>query len=120
MGTHLVSIYFELVKLSSEDGKTYSLNAMSGEEIWSQKAGGEVLNGLAIPEDFQEPRCAASTIHFMDELVMMEKMMADMFNDEEGVEQTDDFDVKKARANLNADPEEVASALKAEEAAKDK
>ena len=68
---------------------------MSGEEIWSQKTGGEVLNGLAIPEDYQEPRCAGATIHFMDELVMMEKMMADMFSDEDGVEQTDEFDMKK-------------------------
>ena len=31
----------------------------------------------------------------MDELVMMEKIMADMFDDEPGIEQTTDFDRKK-------------------------
>merc|ERR1711990_22920 len=88
------------VLFSSEDGKTYSLNAVTGEEVWSQQTGKEVLHGIAISEDFQEPRCAGSTIHFMDELVMMERIMADMFDDEPGFEQTTEFDRKKAKENL--------------------
>merc|ERR1712131_145090 len=68
----------------------YSLNAVTGEEVWSQATGKEVLYGLAIPEDYQETRCAAQTIHFMDELVMMEKIMSDMFGDEDGMEQIEE------------------------------
>jgi len=94
------------VIFSSEDGKTYSLNAMSGEEIWSQHTGNEVLNGLAMSEDMTEPRCAGATIHFMDELVLMEKMMEEMFAMDD-VEQVEELDIKKARANMNADPDEL-------------
>ena len=85
---------FQIWIFSTESGKTYSLNAVTGEEVWSQATGKEVLYGLAIPEDYQESRCAAQTIHFMDELVMMEKIMSDMFDDEDGMEQIGEFDRK--------------------------
>ena len=85
---------FEILIFSTESGKTYSLNAITGEEVWSQATGKEVLYGLAISEDYQETRCAAQTIHFMDELVMMEKIMSDMFDEEDGMEQMGEFDRK--------------------------
>lgn len=91
------------VLFSTESGKSYSLNAITGEEVWSQATGKEVLYGLAIPEDYQETRCSAQTIHFMDELVMMEKIMSDMFDDEDGMEQMAEFDRKSAQAVLNGD-----------------
>ena len=87
-------IGFKFYLFSTESGKTYSLNAITGEEVWSQATGKEVLYGLAIPEDYQEARCAAQTIHYMDELAMMEKIMSDMFDDEDGMEQIGEFDRK--------------------------
>jgi len=69
--------------------------------------GREVLKGLAISEDMAEPRCAAATIHYMDELVMMEKMMEDMFNMDD-IEKVDEPDMKKARANLETDADDLA------------
>ena len=44
---------------STEGGQTYALNSLDGKEIWSVKTGEEVIYGLAIPEDFQDPRCGA-------------------------------------------------------------
>ena len=41
-----------------------------------------------------EPRCAGATIHFMDELVLMEKMMEEMFAMDD-VEQVEELDIKK-------------------------
>ena len=40
----------------------------------------------------KEPRCAGASIHFMDEIIMMEKIMEDMFEDEPNLEQTGNFD----------------------------
>lgn len=59
-----------------------------------EHTGREVLNGVAMSEDVVEPRCAAATIHYMDELVAMEKMMEDMFNMGD-VEKVDEPDMKK-------------------------
>ena len=77
---------------STEGGITHAFNGITGEEIWSVKTGSEVLFGLAIPEDFQDPRCGASTIHFMDEMIMMDKIFEEMFDDEEAMEKADEDD----------------------------
>ena len=45
-------------------------------------------------KDFTEPRCAGATIHFMDELILMEKMMEEMFSMDD-VEQVEELDIKK-------------------------
>ena len=60
-----------------------ALRAEDGEELWNVKTGKEVLYGLAIHEDYQDPRCHAETIHFMDEMIMMDKIFSDMFDDDD-------------------------------------
>ena len=77
---------------STEGGQTYALDSVTGEEIWSVKTGEEVAYGLAIPEDYQDLRCGAATIHFMDDMVMLDKMFDDMFDGEDGLEKMDEND----------------------------
>ena len=73
----------DLSFFSTEGGQTMALRAEDGEELWNVKTGKEVLYGLAIHEDYQDPRCHAETIHFMDEMIMMDKIFSDMFDDDD-------------------------------------
>lgn len=93
LGAPVLDNWGQLI-VSTEGGQTHALNSATGEEIWSVKTGSEVLYGLAIPEDFQDPRCGAVTIHFMDEMVMMDKIFGEMFDDDDfpDVEDNDEED----------------------------
>ncbi|CAG5098793.1 Oidioi.mRNA.OKI2018_I69.XSR.g15981.t1.cds [Oikopleura dioica] len=75
----------ELLRCTTEAGHVLAVNSDNGDILWQSKVASDNLYGIVVHEDNIDPRCVSSSLHMMDEEVLLTRLM-DGFDDIESLD----------------------------------
>lgn len=103
MTSPVMDAWWRLI-ISTEEGHVLAVNTENGEIIWQSKVASDNLYGIVLHEDNVDPRCQSSSLHVMDEEVLLSRLM-DGFDDIESLddEKTADHVSEEDEEEIDAD-----------------